>query len=590
MFYGPKQKIRQHWKPGTRLHYQVDYKVDVNVNLALLPMAKRQKDRSRLKQKQQLHLRAELHVLAQKRLRSSFLFAAQVSDLVLMQGKTEVPTPQGLTSVFRFRTRRSGQMYGFQFSHRVNNLSKRILEELARQLEFRLPSSHKGNQWGLKGKDDAGVFDTEIQWLKRGRNAKGTFDIFMKRKLKYTKLSKKRFVKQVKIHQSMFRVVVNVHNFGLESIKGKESYSYLLRKGASWMSSTYSVSIQRFRSGNPKLALWRLKKSRKVQTRRKNQMFRQRAISEYRTLSEAFRAFQKLHNTSKYRAAKAVANFVKANPGQAQVLADQIKSKHLPANHHGLLIHSLELAGTPEAQKALTSIMNDSQHTDTNRTRAIVAANGLKKPTPHLLSSLWSMHQKGQGSQATTGQKSRASTALLALGAIQKANKKASQLKQQIRSQLQGALARSQTAVQKRTSLIAIQNTSDDYFALIVKPYLADTSPLVREAAAKALAKMTHSSGSTWLAQQLLQERVPLVQSTIVEGLLRKKAYYASVNKWIYTHLSRQSPLTLRTASIHYLGRSMKANPQNKVFLAKFGRQESSPALLRILYSYLLEK
>lgn len=83
------------------------------------------------------------------------------------------------------------------------------------------------------------------------------------------------------------------------------------------------------------------------------------------------------------------------------------------------IINALELSGTPEAQKALISIIRGNHQLPLDRIRAIVALGGIQNPTTNTLNTLWNQ----VGKRATPLSIEMSNTAALALRNISKALK-----------------------------------------------------------------------------------------------------------------------------------------------------------------------
>lgn len=590
VFYRPKHKSRQHWKGQARLRYRIRYKAQTALDFSNLPMLKRRVKKSQLKQRNQYTITGDLHLHVKPTVQGAAQVSAQLTDLKLMQQKQVATAPSGMTEVFWFQVGSRGRMTRFRFAQNATERDRRLMTELVKQLEFRLPRQYKGNRWTYQEKDANGVYTEELSWLKRTRYTKRTIDFFMKRKLRYDRIQKKKFLDNIRLSRSVYRVQLGTKQIGIEAIDGGETFAFQRSNGVLWMKASIQIAYQRVRQMDSNLALWSAKQGITRTIRRpKRRTARRRVVTRYRSLNEALRAFATLKNRSKNQAAHAVAHFLKAYPEQNQVLANRIKQGSVPKSQHSLLMHTFELAATPAAQSTLVQIMNDKEHTKINRLRAIVASNSFKSPSKQVVHSLWNLHKKRFKKGATVGDKSRASTALLALGALRKANARHAQVSRQLNQKLRSALQQSRTIPQKRAALLAIKNAASSALAPAVKPYLADPSFMVRQAAAEVFLHMSSTQHNVWLATQLQRESIPTVQTALLRSITESQRVVPMVTQWIQQNL-RARERKLRLAMAHYLGKTQKQMPLHKQILTLLLKGESNRLLIRTIYTYLLQK
>ena len=200
-------------------------------------------------------------------------------------------------------------------------------------------------------------------------------------------------------------------------------------------------------------------------------------------------------------------------------LLDTMQSEELTDRTRADLYLALELAGTPAAQTALTSVMADSSWSPLDGMRAIVALGGVQAPTPDTLSALWDIALSG----AEYGdRRDLPSTAALALGSIGR-----TMLEEEdggyaaLRVGLQAGAASAGSPHQQSAYLHALGNTGDPDPALRsdITRYLDDPAVEVRSAAAQTLGRLGTDPVAGELLESFQQERNSVVRGSIAGAL-----------------------------------------------------------------------
>jgi len=103
-----------------------------------------------------------------------------------------------------------------------------------------------------------------------------------------------------------------------------------------------------------------------------------------------------------------------AYPERARQLPALLKKEGLTDEVAGRIIHAMELAGTPEAQTALGTIMTDDEQQRNQQLQAVVAAGGVDQPVDVIVDSLRAVRLDEKSDQAMHN------CSILALGSISK--------------------------------------------------------------------------------------------------------------------------------------------------------------------------
>ena len=145
-----------------------------------------------------------------------------------------------------------------------------------------------------------------------------------------------------------------------------------------------------------------------------------------------------------------------------------------------MVIGILEKIGSADAQSALSTIMKDKDIIETNRIRAIVALNGVEKPSDHTVDTLINQAAIRDNKDDNI----IANTSLLALGSAGYKLMDKTDKYNEIQAYFENTL--NNDSINRRTTLLSIGNTADKYFYNKVSPYLKDNNPENRAAAVYA--------------------------------------------------------------------------------------------------------
>jgi HEAT repeat protein len=259
---------------------------------------------------------------------------------------------------------------------------------------------------------------------------------------------------------------------------------------------------------------------------------------------------------------------------QPATLLRVLQTEELTDRTRADLYLAFELAGTEQAQTALTSVLGDPAWSTRDALRAIVALGGMTAPTREALTALWAAVQL---SPTTDEGSQRASTATFALGSLGNTLSGANDPEYSVlRSQLlYGALSRG-TGNQQANFVHAIGNTRDPSLAREIVPLLDDPNAEVRRAAALSLGMLDANQAADELLSHFDRERSSDVRGAIAEALVNWSAPTAAAVVTIRSGVRTETDENTRYNMARFLSSHLAAFPDNRAVLQDLLRTEQS--------------
>ena len=258
------------------------------------------------------------------------------------------------------------------------------------------------------------------------------------------------------------------------------------------------------------------------------------------------------------------------------ILLKAMKTKELSDRTRADLYLVFELAGTSQAQAALTSVFTDQSWSERDGLRAIVALGGVENPTEETLAALWGSAHSGQVGGDHDG---LPSTAALALGSLGRTlNTAQDENYSSLRSGLlDGAYSAADTH-QRAVFLHALGNTGDPDPSIRnnVVPFLSDAAPEVRAAAAKTLGRLGTGQVAGQLLQSFEHEQNDVVRGAITGALAVWEAPSLTAVKSVRATIRNERDDNVRYNMALLLGKSMEQYPENRAVLEKLLGGEQS--------------
>ena len=267
-------------------------------------------------------------------------------------------------------------------------------------------------------------------------------------------------------------------------------------------------------------------------------------------------------------------DLIKLDDKLSLVLLQVMKTQTLTDRTRSELYLVLELAGTPQSQAALISIIGNNSWTQHDNLRAIVALSGVSIPTPESISSLWQMTNNAE-SDGDLAQ--LANTATLALGTLGQGmhtldNSDYYSLRSDL---LNGAL--SETQPRQRVAYIhALGNTADASLAGDIIGLLNNPEASVRKATAQTVGKLDAQNFANELTQQFEQEESSVVRAAITAALVSWDEPSYQLMSSIQINILTEVDENTRFSMAQLLGRHLQQFPENKAVLKQLLSVEKS--------------
>ena len=258
------------------------------------------------------------------------------------------------------------------------------------------------------------------------------------------------------------------------------------------------------------------------------------------------------------------------------VLLDTLGNEELSQQTRADLFLAMELAGTPAAQSALSSVLYDADSSPQDAMRAIVALGGVAAPTGETLAALWDL---AQSDLADTERRDLPATATLAIGSLGNNLRTAGNDDYlSLRQDLQSGASTATAPEQRAAFLYALGNTADPEPSLRrdIAEYLQDPSARVRSAAASAIGRLGADEVADKLVATVQQESSGQVRAAIVEALATWDQPSATANEWVQRAIRQERDEKTRYNMAVFLGNNMATYPGNRAVLQELLVTEQS--------------
>jgi len=257
------------------------------------------------------------------------------------------------------------------------------------------------------------------------------------------------------------------------------------------------------------------------------------------------------------------------------VLLEAMKSQQFTDETRADLYLVFQLAGSPEAQAALGSVVMDTTWSPQDALRAVVALGGVTSPTGDTLAALWNTALVGQPSG---DRRHLASTAALALGRLGNGLYSAEDASYStMRADLLDGALSAPDPHQCAVFLHALGNTADPSLRSDIVPFLNDPAPGIRSAAAETLGRLgTNEIVADELMLRFEQERSSTVRGAIAEALLSWEEPSLPATESIRAAIQVESDEDARYNMARFLAQNLATFPENRVVLENLLRTEQS--------------
>ena len=268
------------------------------------------------------------------------------------------------------------------------------------------------------------------------------------------------------------------------------------------------------------------------------------------------------------------------------VLLEALKTQELSDRTRADLYLALELAGTTEAQAALSSVIENPDSMPLDSLRAIVALGAVARPNAASLESLWQAALTAE----REGDAQVASTATLALGTAGSTLRGTDEDSYaSLRASLVSGASDAADPERRTTFVLALGNTGDATLSPEIVSYLDDDDPRVRRAAARATEQVGAGDVAEELMLHLEQEPNSIVRAAVASALVSWEEPPSTAMESIRTLIGGERDETVRLQMARVLGKNLSSFPENRPVLAGMLRTEQSKQMRREIAESLFE-
>jgi len=282
-------------------------------------------------------------------------------------------------------------------------------------------------------------------------------------------------------------------------------------------------------------------------------------------------------------------DLIRSNGQLPRVLLDMLQNEQLADRTRADLYLAFELAGTPEAQAALASVVTDASWSPQDGMRAIVALGGVANPTAETLSVLW---DAARGGLTGSDRDDLPGTAALALGNLGRGLRAAREEDYvSLRADLLDGASTASSDHQRAVFLYALGNTADPDPSMRadIVPFLDDPAPEVRSAAAKTLGRLGTSEAAEDLLRSFEQERNDQVRGSIAEALAAWDDPSPAAVQSVRTAIRSERDERARYNMAILLANTTPAFPENRAVLEQLIATEQSKRIVQRVSEILHE-
>jgi HEAT repeat protein len=257
-------------------------------------------------------------------------------------------------------------------------------------------------------------------------------------------------------------------------------------------------------------------------------------------------------------------------------LLDILRTQELNDRTRADLYLVLQLAGTPEAQAALGSLVVDTGLPAVSSLRAIVALGFVNEPTERTIETLW---DTARGGISEGDRRDVSATATLALGTVGYGLRTAEDLDYHaLRADLLDGASSASDDTHRAAYLLALGNTADDDPAITrdISRFLYDPAPEVRSAAANTLGRLETEEAGDDLFRSLEKESNAAVRGSITEAMVNWENPPAPAIAWVRNAVQSETDEKSRYNMAVILGKTIDKYPENRVALARLLDSEPS--------------
>ena len=483
---------------------------------------------------------------------------------MMIAGVSDMAANQSLTQPFRVRIAANGPPRSFEFPAAFAGEQREVIENLVRM--FQLTIEH-GDAWVVQESNASGSYEAAYT-----RHSPSTL---VKKKMRYIESAAATDPPEVVSEES---IRIDVNKDWITAMTIEETVTSNDLSGPSVVVKNYASLNLRARLTAGKAVKWNFVSSLSPAVTSKQAAATRPAISLEEAELKLRASVSALDAAIEGRSIfiHNLRDLLLVDGEMPLILLELMKTQQLSDRTRADLYLVFELAGNPQAQAALTSVLTDQSWSRSDGLRAIVALGGVTSPTKDTLNALWSTaHTTLMGE----GRDDLPSTAALALGSIGRglqSNQDASY--SSLRSGLLDGASSATDNHQRAVFLHAIGNTADPDPSLQnnIVPFLNDSVPEVRAAAARTLGRLGTDQVADQLLQSLEHEQNDVVRGSLTEALSSWEAPTLTAIQSVRSVIQDERDENVRYNMALLLGNSMETFPENRKILEQLLAVEQS--------------
>jgi len=549
------QRAGLQWRPGTAQQY------DLAIDSAMHIVA----TRANAAQDIGVHMRCLLDALTLQADRDAIWVGIRLETVELrVAGKTDAATNAALTAPFRVRFTAAGMPEAFEFPAGLSSENRLILENLVRTFQV---TAQAGAEWVAQETNSSGAYEaayrridsSRVEKAKRGFVGTAVAPVYRDADL----ASNESFSTDVGRDWLTAMTVdetVTTKGQGSPPMKITNHAMLALRPAAQVAAN---ATLWAFAAAAEPTAVGADPSAPPALTREQAEGQIRAALADLDAATEGRTVF--IHR---------LRDLLRVDGALPAALLTMLQTEPLTDRTRADVYLAFELAGTNEAQAALTSVVGSPAWSLRDSLRAIVALSGVVKPSDATVAALWST---AQSSPATADGAQLSSTATFALGSLGKTLSTARNPDYSLlRSRLLGG-AMGGASVQERANFVrALGNTHDASLTRGVVGLLDDSSPAVRRAAALSLGSLDTNEAAVELLSHLTREPSGEVRGAIAESLASWTAPTSAAAAEVRAAVRAEAEENARYNMAVFLGKNLDRFPENRPVLQELLRTEQS--------------
>jgi len=270
-----------------------------------------------------------------------------------------------------------------------------------------------------------------------------------------------------------------------------------------------------------------------------------------------------------------IRDYLQAFPQKVDKIVEQIRDNQGTSFSSGM-IHTLELAGTAQAQKALLELARSSDIIQLDRLRALAAIGGVEHPSPETVEDV--VHET-EPPCSDTEATCYSATAIYALGAMYRHTHDASQAL--INDSLDTIMRETDDTDKINAAIVAAGESDPDAHLDILLDKLNDPRASVQAKAIRALGHSTSDQAADAISSLIMQKNLKHSILAIAINAQDPKLADEALNRRIVSLTQNQKYNRVYAAAVDWLCRGVQRFPDDKAILEHLLPKLTDPEMIR---------